>query len=92
MRAVNVIISGQVQGVGYRYWCYEQANKLGISGWVRNLKSGEVEAEFCGTSDNVNQMIKLCEVGPRWANVTTVTVSSAELSATQAFEILATEY
>ena len=48
IQAVHVLIMGRVQGVGYRAWVAREANAAGLSGWVRNLSSGDVEAVFSG--------------------------------------------
>ena len=48
MRRVRMIVCGRVQGVGYRYYVKEQAQKLGIKGYVRNLPGGEVEVDAEG--------------------------------------------
>lgn len=67
---VRVIIEGRVQGVGFRDWTRRQARARGLSGYVRNLKGGGVEAVFCGDDSAVNDMIGLCREGPRFAVVT----------------------
>lgn len=56
----HVFVSGRVQGVGYRMSTYEVAKDLGVSGWVRNLPDGRVEAIFEGTRDVVEDMIAWC--------------------------------
>ena len=48
-RRVNIIVSGKVQGVYFRAATQKQAQKLGVTGWVRNLASGEVEIHALGT-------------------------------------------
>jgi acylphosphatase len=75
--SVRVSISGRVQGVWFRGWVSEQANRLSISGWVRNLSDGRVEAVFHGDALNVDEMVSLCWDGPRWAKVENV-ISAAE--------------
>lgn len=78
-RAVHVLISGRVQGVGYRAWTRGMAASLGVSGWVRNCRNGDVEAVFSGSRRAVEKMLEACRNGPNWARVTEVRiVSSAE--------------
>ncbi|MCS7226325.1 MAG: acylphosphatase [Gloeomargarita sp. SKYB31] len=72
MRVVQVWISGRVQGVGYRFATQQQALRLGISGWVRNLPDGRVQAVFAGPSDAVEKMLAWCQQGPPAAQVTSV--------------------
>jgi acylphosphatase len=68
-RAVHVVITGLVQGVAYRAWAKRQANALGVSGWVRNLPDGNVEAVFSGPTDAVEAMLAACRTGPPGADV-----------------------
>ena len=74
IRAMRVRISGRVQGVGYRAWTVNEARRLGLSGWVRNLPSGDVEAVFSGTAAIVEAMLAACRRGPELARVTAVDV------------------
>jgi acylphosphatase len=67
--AVKVIVSGLVQGVGFRYFVYREATQLGVDGYVRNLATGQVEALFCGEKGLIDEMIKAVRVGPRHASV-----------------------
>ncbi|MFH1806339.1 MAG: acylphosphatase [Pseudomonadota bacterium] len=67
--AVHVCIEGKVQGVWFRAWTVEQAQKRGLSGWVRNRSGGSVEAVFCGPVDCVQSMIAACYDGPTLAKV-----------------------
>ncbi|MDQ8730608.1 acylphosphatase [Bradyrhizobium sp. LHD-71] len=73
-RSILVRISGRVQGVGYRDWTQRKAAALGLSGWVRNLASGEVEGLFSGSADAVEAMLAACRRGPQLARVDDVTV------------------
>lgn len=68
MRA-HVFISGIVQGVNFRYYTRQQANILGVKGWVQNLIDGRVEAVFEGEESAVQQMVDWCHEGPRSARV-----------------------
>ena len=68
-KAVQVVIRGRVQGVGFRAWVQHQAELHGLGGWVRNRADGTVEAAFSGPADLVDVMLKACESGPRGARV-----------------------
>ncbi len=70
----HVLISGVVQGVNFRYWTHHEANRRGITGWVRNLPDGRVEALFEGPRTAVEEMVAWCHRGPRSAQVTDVKV------------------
>ena len=70
----HVIISGDVQGIGYRFHTRIKARNLGLKGWVRNLDSGEVEAVFEGDEDKVKEMIEWCKKGSSFAKVENVKV------------------
>lgn len=74
-RVVRVLVSGRVQGVGYRAWTVSTATGLGLEGWVRNLRDGRVEAVFAGAADVVARMIDACSAGPRAARVAAVEVA-----------------
>lgn len=66
---LRMLVSGRVQGVGYRWSAAEQARRLGLNGWVRNLPDGRVEAEFEGTALLLETMRDWCGAGPRLARV-----------------------
>ncbi len=71
----HVFIEGRVQGIFYRMWTREQAQKLGLVGWVRNLEDGRVEAVFEGPKDKVEKMVKKCHKGPHPAGIEHIDVS-----------------
>lgn len=73
--AIRVVISGQVQGVGFRYSTQQQAVQLGVSGWVRNRRNGTVEALFEGDPISVQNAVAWCHHGPASAQVETVETS-----------------
>ncbi len=82
MRRVRAIVSGRVQGVGYRASTVTEARRLGLVGWVKNRDDGHVELEAEGPDDKVAALLAWCEYGPPAAQVTRVT--SEELGATGA--------
>ena len=71
---VRVVISGRVQGVSFRWYTQQRALELGLSGWVRNLWDGRVEAIFEGDQSAVDQMLRWCRHGPPAAQVEDVQV------------------
>jgi acylphosphatase len=66
---VHVIISGRVQGVWFRVSVKQKAEKLGITGWVRNLSDGTVEAVFQGEDNSIKEILEWCNHGPPFAKV-----------------------
>jgi len=73
----HVVISGRVQGVGYRAWTEDAAAERRLRGWVRNRRNGTVEAVFIGAETVVIAMIDACRQGPRSAQVIDVQVRDA---------------
>ena len=71
----HLVISGRVQGVGFRYWLQSLANKKNIFGWVKNTISGNVEALIAGDEKEVEDLIKLCKKGPLSSKVDNVKVN-----------------
>ncbi len=84
---VHVYISGKVQGVSFRDATHDEAESLGLSGWVRNLQDGRVEAVFEGDTDSVRQMIDWCESGPSSADVEDVSVENEQSEGLSGFEV-----
>ncbi len=74
----QLIISGDVQGVCYRASAWDRATELGLTGWVRNLSNGDVEALAEGEEALVQELIDWCEVGPPSARVESVRVTRSE--------------
>jgi acylphosphatase len=75
IETVRLRITGQVQGVGYRFWMTRTATSLGLRGWVRNRTDGSVEAHVTGAPDAVAGMIEASRNGPFGAHVSGVTVT-----------------
>ncbi|MEX0769170.1 MAG: acylphosphatase [Balneolaceae bacterium] len=70
----HVFLSGRVQGVGFRHFTRQEALRLNLNGWVRNLRDGRVEVWMEGTPENTERMMSRLQEGPRSANVTDITV------------------
>jgi len=70
----HLLISGIVQGIGFRWYLSQQARKLNVSGWVRNLHDGRVEAVLCGGQTAVAAVIHWASFGPPGARVDEVLV------------------
>lgn len=77
MRTVRLLVSGRVQGVGFRAFAQRQADRLGIDGWVRNLPDGRVEALAAGEETAVAAFIDALRRGPLIARVASVEVIEA---------------
>ena len=71
-KRVRVILSGGVQGVGFRWYTREEAMGRGVAGSVRNLPDGRVEAVFEGEAKAVDAMVEWCRSGPTWARVDSI--------------------
>ena len=67
--AVRILVSGFVQGVGYRAWLQTTAEAHGLTGWTRNLRDGRVEAVLAGPEDAVRRVSDLARRGPPAARV-----------------------
>ncbi|MBZ4487929.1 acylphosphatase [Microbacterium sp. cx-55] len=78
VRRIHVIVHGHVQGVGFRWATRNEAQRLGLSGWVRNLDDGTVEAEAQGPEGDVERMRTWLAAGPRGARVARLDVSEAD--------------
>jgi acylphosphatase len=83
----RVVVEGRVQGVGYRMSCARRAQAAGVSGTVRNLPDGRVEAVFEGPPDSVDALVAWCERGPSSARVRHVQVYDEPLLGETAFRI-----
>jgi acylphosphatase len=73
----RLVITGLVQGVGFRYAMAAQARLLGVSGWVRNRRDGSVEAMIAGDAGQVAEMLAWSHTGPAGAAVDHVLVETA---------------
>lgn len=77
-KRVHVYVDGRVQGVGFRYFTVNEAQRVGVVGWVRNLPDGRVEAVAEGTEEQLTQFVTSLQRGPSFGHVTTCDVSWME--------------
>jgi acylphosphatase len=72
IRRVRLIISGRVQGVGFRASATVAAVRIGVVGWVANRTDGRVQIDAQGTQEQIAEFLAWCRTGPRWARVDSV--------------------
>ncbi|EOW9137789.1 TPA: acylphosphatase [Vibrio cholerae] len=83
------IVSGHVQGVGFRYHTSHQGLKLGLTGYAKNLNNGDVEVVACGAPERLEELYLWLQEGPKTASVRQVIRLNSELEHDyQGFEIL----
>jgi acylphosphatase len=87
MPALRLLVSGRVQGVGYRDWARQQALALALDGWVRNLGDGRVEAMACGVEDALACFVEALGRGPSLARVDRIEQLPGETVSTSGFEV-----
>lgn len=78
-RRVRVLATGRVQGVFFRDSTRREAQRLGLTGWVRNRPDGRVEAEFQGPGEAVDEAVAFCRRGPGHADVRALDVTEIDL-------------
>jgi acylphosphatase len=86
-RSVHILIEGLVQGVGFRAWVEARATALGLDGWVRNRRTGAVEAVLAGRTDAVQRMLAECRRGPSAAKVARLEVIGEGADDRRGFEV-----
>ena len=77
-KSFHIVVSGRVQGVGYRYSTVRTAVKYRVFGWVRNNSDGSVELECEGNSEDIDNFIKWLKVGPAGARVTSIEIKEKQ--------------
>lgn len=85
--ARRVRITGRVQGVFFRAWTRDEAQTLGIAGWVRNCSDGSVEAQIEGEPEALDELIELLREGPPGARVDEVHWEEADLEGLSSFAV-----
>ena len=87
-RAVQVVVRGRVQGVGFRYSALWQAKANGLVGWVRNRDDGSVECWLEGPAAKVAAMLDWLAIGPGYARVTRVEVRDTQPAGFTRFDVV----
>ena len=81
-RAIHVVVTGRVQGVGYRYTAQRTAARMGLHGWVRNQNDGSVQLHAQGDTEVVTRFIEFLNDGPPAARVSEVVLIEAAIDPT----------
>ena len=92
MQTVNLLIKGKVQGVYYRIAAKDEADKLGITGWVKYISGGRVEIMASGSEDAINEFIEWCKKGPEKAAVENVIVTPLSSEQFEGFTMILENY
>jgi acylphosphatase len=87
MHTHNWIVTGRVQGVGFRYFTYSIANKYGLRGWVRNLSDGSVEVMIQGEEGRIENLRKYLLRGNMFIKVGKIQEKTLEVEGFSSFEI-----
>ena len=85
--AHRVIVRGRVQGVGFRYFVYRKASSLGVYGWVKNLFSGDVEAQLEGPVEDVKRLEDMIRRGPSFSFVSDLVIRDVPVEGFETFSI-----
>lgn len=93
MRRVHIVVTGAVQGVGFRFSTKAEAERLGLTGWVRNVGSDRVEIEAQGGADAVERIVDWARRGPAYTEVAGVEAAEVSIgdvtTAEMGFQVLA---
>jgi len=87
-KALRLYITGTVQGIFFRAFVKENAERYNVKGFVRNLEDGRIEIFLEGDTNNVNKMIELCEKGPRHSQIKKVDMKPERFQDFKTFKVL----
>ena len=87
-KAVRLYIKGTVQGIFFRQFIKENAERNDVKGFVRNLEDGRVEVFIEGDNENIDKMIELCNKGPKHSKIDNVEVKEEKIQDFKEFKIL----
>lgn len=87
-KSIRLYITGTVQGVFFRMFVKENAERQNVKGFVRNLEDGRIEIFLEGDSEGVNKMIELCKKGPKHAQIRNVEIKPERFQNFKVFKVL----
>lgn len=87
-KSVRLYITGTVQGVFFRGFIKENAERQNVKGFVRNLEDGRVEVFLEGDTDNVDKMVELCKKGPKHSQIRNVEIKAERFQGFREFKVL----
>ena len=87
-KAVRVYINGSVQGVFFRAFIKENAERYNVKGFTRNLEDGRIEVFLEGNINDVNKMIELCKTGPKHAQIRDIQIKPEKFQGFKNFKVL----
>jgi acylphosphatase len=87
-KSVRLYIDGTVQGIFFRAFIKENAERHNVKGFVRNLENGKIEVFLEGDADNVNKMIEIAKKGPKHAQIKNVDIKSERFQDFKTFKVL----
>lgn len=88
MNSCRCVVEGRVQGVGFRYFVFRQAQRFGIVGWVRNLDNGSVELRAEGEVHSMRRFLGEVRSGPSFSYVTSIDVREVAVEGFKEFSIV----
>ena len=87
-KAIRIYITGTVQGVFFRAFIKENAERYNVKGFIRNLEDGRIEIFLEGNSDEVNKMVELCKKGPKHSQIKKIEIKDERFQDFKTFKIL----
>lgn len=87
-KSVRLYIEGTVQGVFFRAFIKENAERFNIKGFIRNLEDGRIEIFLEGDANEVNKMIEICEKGPKHSIIKKVDIKEEKFQDLKSFKVL----
>ena len=88
MKSLNIIISGKLNKVGFRYFIKQRAAKFNITGSVRYKTPDSIIVEACGNSDDLDEFLKYCRLGTAFSEVENIEVTETSAKEYHSFEII----